>query len=317
MAIRGTGSNFALETGTTLVAVLCGGRSSEREISLQSGRAVLGALRSAGHRVVEIDVGHDICAQLSAAKPDVAFIALHGAWGEDGCIQGALELLGIPYTGSGVRASAIALDKVTTKRLFVAAELPTPAWRYPARAEDIAELGLPLVLKPPTEGSSVGLEIVSEADRAKELLLAAPGVLMAEAYVPGRELTVAVLGSGSEARVLGVLEVCAASGNYDYDAKYLRDDTRYLVPAPIPAAVEGRVGNLALEAHRLLGCAGASRVDFRWDGERGREPMLLEVNTLPGMTDHSLLPKIAAHAGLSYLQLVEALLSDARLHVLG
>lgn len=278
---------------------------------------MLEALLARGHDAVAIDIGEDPCGRIMAAAIDVALLALHGRWGEDGCIQGLLEMQGIPYTGSGVRASATALDKVTTKRLFAAAGLPTPAWAFPASVAAGRELGFPLVLKPRSEGSSVGLHVVrDEAQLAK--LLADESVsteALLEAFIPGQELTVAVIGSGEGAQALGTLEIRAAGGLYDYGAKYESDDTEYLVPAPLPASDQERLMDLALRVHRLLDCAGATRVDFRWDrpasGET--EPLVLEINTLPGMTSHSLLPKIAQHRGISYGELVESIVADGRL----
>ncbi|MBW2732915.1 MAG: D-alanine--D-alanine ligase [Deltaproteobacteria bacterium] len=299
------------------IGVLMGGRSAEREISLQSGNAMLKALRERGHEVVAVDVAEDVCARIMAAQMDVALLALHGRWGEDGCIQGLLEVQGIPYTGSGVRASANALDKVSTKRLLQAAGLPTPAWAFPATVEGGLALGFPLVLKPRSEGSSVGLHIVKDEAQLRTLLggedTASEALL--EAYIPGRELTVGVMGSGEAAQVLGTLEIRAAGGLYDYGAKYEKDDTEYLVPAPLSEPQVLLLTRLALDVHRFLDCAGVTRVDFRWDRpESGAtEPLVLELNTLPGMTAQSLLPKIAAHGGLSYGELVEQVVADGRL----
>lgn len=309
----------AARVGSTFgrIGILMGGRSAEREISLQSGQAMLEALRERGHDAVAIDVAEDACGRIAAAEVDVALLALHGRWGEDGCIQGLLEMQSIPYTGSGVRASANALDKVSTKRLFQAAGLPTPAWAFPATVEEGVRLGFPLVVKPRSEGSSVGLHVVQDEARLAELLedeaLAREALL--EAYIPGHELTVAVMGSGEAARALGSLEIRAAGGLYDYDAKYESDETDYLVPAPLDEGQQLLLNELALRTHRLLDCAGATRVDFRWERpESGKtEPLVLELNTLPGMTTHSLLPKIAAHGGLSYGELVEQIVADGRL----
>ncbi|MBK8481066.1 MAG: D-alanine--D-alanine ligase [Proteobacteria bacterium] len=311
-----------------------GGRSAEREVSLESGTAVLAALRERGWDAIGVDLGDDPARQLSEAAADRAFLALHGRWGEDGCIQGLLESLRLPYTGSGVLGSALAMDKVVSKRLFDGAGLPTPRWAFPATLATVRALGLPAVLKPRAEGSSVGVVVVRDdagllaqlsAPRAAPSAGSTPGPgaantaagadapLLAEAYAPGRELSVAVFGSGDAARVLGTVEIRAAAGHYDYEAKYARDDTEYLVPAPLPEAIDARARALALQAHRLLECSGATRADLRWSGRVEDEPLLLEVNTLPGLTSHSLLPKIAAHAGWSYGELVEAILDDARL----
>jgi D-alanine-D-alanine ligase len=295
------------------IGVLMGGISAEREISLQTGSAVLDALAQQGYRIVAIDVDADICQRLAEAQIEVAFVALHGRFGEDGCIQGLLELLGIPYTGSGVLASALAMDKVLTKRLLFGAGLPTPPWDYPAALDSAAALGLPLVLKPRAEGSSVGITIARTEAELSELLdrVGPSNGLIAERYVGGRELTLAVLGQGEKSRALGTLEIRAAEGFYDYQAKYQRDDTQYLVPAPLPAELTARLEQVALATHRLLDCRGATRVDFRWDEQL--EPMVLEINTLPGLTGHSLLPKIAAHGGIDYGELVERILEDASL----
>lgn len=299
------------------IGVLMGGRSAERAVSLESGTAVLAALRDRGWEAIGLDVGADPCLQLQQARLDAAFVVLHGRYGEDGCIQGLLESIGLPYTGSGVLASAVAMDKVLCKLLFVAAGLPTPAWVHPVEQVNALRLGLPLVLKPRAEGSSVGLVIVRDSaalTSSLELLSADQRAsLLAEAFVAGRELSVAVLGTGDKARVLGSVEIRAASGVYDYEAKYERDDTEYLVPAPVSAPLAERIGEIALHAHRLLGCTGATRADFRWSGQPGDDPQLLELNTLPGMTSHSLLPKIAAEQGMSYAELVEAILFDAGL----
>ena len=295
------------------VGVLMGGLSAEREVSLQSGAAALQALRSRGYSTVGIDVGELACRQLIDAGVEVAFLVLHGRWGEDGCMQGMLESMRIPYTGSGVLPSALAMDKVVSKRLFDAAGLPTAPWRYPASAEAVRDLGLPAVVKPRREGSSVGLTVVRAQTEIERAIARAGGAEQAlvERYVRGRELSVAVLGSGEEARCLGSVEIRAASGLYDYEAKYNRDDTQYLVPAPVPEPIARRIGELALAVHRLFECSGATRTDMMWDGVQ--EPVVLEINTLPGMTNHSLLPKIAAHVGMTYDDLVEAMLKDAGL----
>lgn len=295
------------------IGVLLGGLSAEREVSLESGRAILDALLGRGYHALPVDVDEGICRRLMEAQIEVAFIALHGRWGEDGCIQGLLESLAIPYTGSGVLASALAMDKVTAKRLFDAAGIPTAPWAFPATVEALERLGLPCVVKPRGEGSSVGMTVV----RAREEIAAAleragaPRGALCERYVKGRELSVAVIGRGPGASALGSVEIRPADGIYDYQAKYTRDDTEYLVPAPVPAAIGARIAELAVQVHCLLECSGATRTDFLWDG--AGEPIVLELNTLPGMTGHSLLPKIAAHAGLSYAELVETIALDAGL----
>ncbi len=293
-----------------LIAVLMGGLSAEREVSLQSGQAMLEALNRKGYKALAIDIGEDLCHRLAASGAGVALIALHGTWGEDGCVQGLLETLRLPYSGSGVAASAMAMDKVITKRLMGWAGLPTAEWRYPATAAAVAELGLPVVVKPRREGSSVGLSVVrAEAEVAPALERA--GDALVERYIPGREFAVGVLGEGPQARVLGSVEIRPAGGHYDYAAKYTRDDTQYLAPAPVPPEVEAQMARAALDLHRLLGCRGGTRADLRWDGAAA--PQLLEINTIPGMTSHSLLPKVAALQGMSFDDLVEALLQGARL----
>jgi D-alanine-D-alanine ligase len=296
------------------VGVLMGGRSAERDISLQSGTAVLDALRARAWDSVGIDIGSDPCRQIAEASLDSAFVALHGRFGEDGCIQGLLESIGLPYTGSGVLPSALAMDKVVAKQLFASAGLPTPDWCYPIDGAGLGRLGYPLVIKPRAEGSSVGLHIVHSDDELQDVLARAHNAdLMAERFVAGREISVGVLGAGVRSRALGTVEIRPVSGIYDYEAKYARDDTEYLAPAPVPDALTRKLEALAVQAHRLLGCSGATRVDFRWTGEADSDPLVLELNTLPGMTGHSLLPKIAAQAGMSYEELVEAILADARL----
>lgn len=295
------------------VGVLMGGLSAERDISHQTGQAILHSLTKQGFRAVAIEVGTDLCETVRISPIDVAFIALHGRYGEDGCIQGLLESLKIPYTGSGVLASAIAMDKLFSKRFFEFAGLPTPPWCFPATEEAARRLKGPYVIKPRSEGSSVGVAIVHELGELS-MKVSEPEQFLVESYISGRELSVAVMGKGSSAEALGTVEIRAASGFYDYEAKYIRDDTQYLVPAPISTEIQARVSDIALKAHRLLECSGVTRADFRWDESSNQEPLLLELNTLPGMTDHSLVPKIAAHAGISFDLLVERVLTEARLH---
>lgn len=303
------------------IGVLMGGVSSERDVSLETGASVLDALRRRGWNAIGIDLGKRACQQIVEAELARAFIALHGRYGEDGCVQGLLETLSIPYTGSGVLASAVAMDKVTSKRLFVAAGIPTPSWCHPIEEAAAVELGFPLVVKPRGEGSSVGVAVVHDVDELRRLLdeqLEVPAEssqsLMAERYVPGQELSVAVFGVGAQARALGSVEIRSADGLYDYEAKYRRNDTQYLVPAEVEPPVAAVMLETAVAAHRLLGCSGATRVDLRWPGSAIDPPMVLEINTVPGMTSHSLLPKIAAHIGLSYDELVEMVAVDARLN---
>ncbi|MGB0498336.1 MAG: D-alanine--D-alanine ligase [Rubricella sp.] len=293
------------------IAVIMGGPSAEREVSLVSGREVAAALRDEGFEVVEVDAGPDLAAVLADLKPDAAFNTLHGRWGEDGCVQGILEWLRIPYTHSGVLASALAMDKRRAKEVFAQAGLPVardvPVTRDEAvRAHPIAP---PYVLKPVTEGSSVGIYIVMEGANGPARIPAdGPQRLMAEAYIPGRELTVAVLGD----RALGVTDIVSNTGWYDYDAKYAAGGSTHILPADLPDGITKACLDHALAAHRALGCRGLSRTDFRWDEARGPSGLfLLETNTQPGMTPTSLAPEQAAHAGISFGALCRWLVEDA------
>lgn len=298
------------------VAVLKGGWSAEREVSLVSGRGCAEALKARGYRVTEIDVGRDIADQLLSLKPDVAFNALHGRWGEDGCVQGLLEILGIPYTHSGVLASALAMHKERAKQVFRSAGLPVAEGIVVPRAQ--AALGHvmdpPYVIKPVSEGSSVGVFIVREGDNRPPEELTSPEwnlgeEVMAERYIAGRELTCAVMGE----EVLGVTEIVAATQFYDYEAKYKTGGSRHIIPAPIDADTYAEVQRVTLAAHKALGCRGVSRADFRFDDTRpGKsELILLEVNTQPGMTPTSLVPELAGLAGYSYGDLVSWMVEDA------
>jgi D-alanine-D-alanine ligase len=283
------------------VAVLLGGISAEREVSLRSGTQVAEALRQAGYEVLPIEVTEDLGALIAALTPapDVVFNALHGRFGEDGTIQGVLDYLGIPYTHSGVRASALAMDKAAAKAVFAHAGLPVA----PHRIIEIAELAdhdplpPPYVVKPVNEGSSVGVHIVKPGDnRSAEIVRDWHfGPAMVEQYVPGRELTVCVL----EDRALFVTEIVTDEAFYDYHAKYAAGGSRHVVPAVLPEDVTQHAKDIALAAHRALGCRGATRADLRYDDETGRL-VLLEVNTQPGMTATSLLPEQAGHAGLDF-----------------
>jgi len=301
----------------TRVAVLYGGMSAEREVSLSTGRQVITALREAGYDVTPVEVRDDLAAVLRALdpRPDAVFNALHGRFGEDGAIQGVLDWLGIPYTHSGVRASALAMDKAAAKAVFAAAGLPVAR----GRVVDIAELEhadpmpLPYVIKPVNEGSSVGVEIMREGSNRRASVAAAwsyGAEAMVEEYIPGRELTVAVMGE----RALAVTEITAANGDfYDYEAKYADGGSRHVIPAPIHPTVYAHALDVALAAHRALGCRGASRCDFRYDdtaGEPGRL-VLLELNTQPGLTPTSLLPEQAAHLGMSFPQLCAWMVENA------
>lgn len=299
------------------IAVLMGGWSAERPVSLMSGAGVADALEANGHRVTRIDMGRDVAARLAEAKPDLVFNALHGSPGEDGTVQGMLDLMGIPYTHSGLATSVIAIDKVLTKQALVPAGIPMPGGRV-VKSADVFEadpIARPYVLKPVNEGSSVGVAIVTADGNYGDPIgrdVAGPwqefDELLAEPYVRGRELTTAVLGN----RALGVTELKPKNGWYDFDAKYTDGLTEHVCPADIPDIIADACKRLALEAHRLLGCKGASRSDFRWDDERGVDGLfLLEVNTQPGMTPLSLVPEQARHIGMSYEQLVQAIVDEA------
>ena len=292
------------------VAVLMGGPSAEREVSLSTGRNCAAALREAGFTVVEVDAGRDLAERLVALKPDVCFNALHGRWGEDGCVQGLLEWLGIPYTHSGVLASALAMDKERTKAVYRAAGLPVVDSLLASKAEVRARhvMPPPYVVKPYNEGSSVGVWIVAgENNGPPQLDDAMPDVVMVETYVPGRELTCSVLGD----RALTVTDILT-EGWYDYDAKYKEGGSRHVVPAEIPAGIFDACMDYALRAHVALGCRGLSRTDFRWDESRGLAGLvLLETNTQPGFTSTSLSPEQAAHCGISFPELCRWLVEDA------
>ncbi len=325
------------------VAVLMGGRSSEREISLRTGRGVAQALRNLGHEVAAVDAANgrllpagdeeraavpmqalEPAGETALARPetlagaDVVFIALHGAAGENGTLQALLDLAGKTYTGSGMLASALAMNKAISKRVFAQAGIPTPRWKLlepgeDAAAVDLATLGgLPLVVKPNEEGSSVGLTIVREAAELPRAIALAAGLgeVLIEEFIEGRELTVAVLGD----EPLPIVEIRPKSGLYDYESKYTAGRSEYFCPADLPADLAARVQALGLEAARVLGCRGVSRVDFRLSDDG--VPYCLEVNTVPGMTPTSLVPMAAKARGLSYDQLVQRMLelaqSDAR-----
>ncbi|NJR79866.1 D-alanine--D-alanine ligase [Sphingomonas sp. 36D10-4-7] len=299
------------------IAVLMGGWSAEREVSLSSGAGIAAALEANGHRVTRIDMDRDVAARLAEAKPDLVFNALHGTPGEDGSVQGLMDLMGLTYTHSGLATSVIAIDKVLTKQALVPHGIPMPGGRV-VKSADIHQadpLQRPYVLKPVNEGSSVGIAIVTADGNYGNPIgrdVAGPwqdfDELLAEPYVRGRELTTAVLGD----RALGVTELRPKSGFYDYDAKYTDGMTEHLFPAPVPDEIAEACKALALEAHRLLGCKGCSRADFRWDDERGVDGLfLLEVNTQPGMTPLSLVPEQARHTGMTYEELVQAIVEEA------
>jgi D-alanine-D-alanine ligase len=292
------------------VVVLMGGPSAEREVSLSSGRECAAALTEAGFQVVSVDAGPDLFARLAEIKPDVVFNALHGRWGEDGCVQGLLEWMRIPYTHSGVLASALAMDKEKSKAVFRAVGLPVVASVLAAKADVSARhvLPPPYVVKPNNEGSSVGVYIVHEAANAPPQLSAEmPDVVMVETYAPGRELTTTVLGD----RALTVTDIIV-DGWYDYHAKYSVGGSRHVVPADIPADIFEACQDYALRAHNALGCRGLSRTDFRWDAARGLEGLIiLETNTQPGMTPTSLAPEQAAAMGMSFPDLCRWIVEDA------
>jgi D-alanine-D-alanine ligase len=287
-----------------------GGPSAEREVSLSSGRECAGALREAGFRVEAVDAGPDLAERLTALKPDVAFNALHGRWGEDGCVQGVLEWLRIPYTHSGVLASALAMDKTRAKAAYRAAGLPCVesvlATREAVEASHV--LTPPYVIKPNAEGSSVGVYIVREsANGPPRLAREMPPTVMVETYAPGRELTTSVLGD----RPLAVTDILT-DGWYDYHAKYAPGGSRHVIPAEVPDEIEAACLDYALRAHRALGCRGLSRTDFRWDEGRGLDGLiLLETNTQPGMTPTSLAPEQALAAGIAFPDLCRMLVEDA------
>lgn len=305
------------------VGVLFGGRSAEREVSNMSGAGVLAALQSKGIDAHAFDPGRRSLAELAAEKFDRVFIALHGRYGEDGSLQGALELLGIPYTGSGVMASSVGMDKITTKIVWLNAGLPTPRYAVLNAQSDLAacaaDLGLPLIVKPPHEGSTIGITKVNAAGEFKaayDTAAALDDAVLAEEFVTGREFTVAILGSGASARALPIVEIVAPEGNYDYQNKYFTDDTKYHCPAALPDALAAEMQRIAVEAYRALGCEGWGRVDVLLR-ERDQKPFLLEVNTSPGMTSHSLVPMAARAEGISYEELCVEILRGARLKMKG
>lgn len=305
------------------VAVLLGGSSAEREISLLSGNGVLTALKAYGIDAYAFDPAERELAELKHDGFARCFIALHGRHGEDGTVQGALELLGVPYTGSGVMASAIAMDKVMTKRIWLADGLPTPryVWLAPDRQDRAQvqavpdELGLPLIVKPPREGSSIGVsKVQGYSDMAEAVALSAkydPDVLCEE-FIDGAEVTCPVLGHGAGAQALPVIRIAAPEGAYDYQNKYFTDVVQYHVPSGLDAALEAEIQRIVVQAYRTLGCRGWGRADLMIR-KRDNKPFLLEMNTSPGMTSHSLVPMSAKAAGISYEQLCACLLSLATL----
>jgi D-alanine-D-alanine ligase len=302
------------------VGVLLGGKSGERDISLMSGKGVLDALISKGVNAHAFDPGQQAITELAAQKFDRVFIALHGRYGEDGTMQGLLEQMNLPYTGSGVLASALAIDKQATKRLWSSFDLATPRFAMLSAQSDwqkiIQDLGLPIIVKPAREGSSLGLSKVTKAEDLPAAYVLAAKLdrdVMAEQCIIGEELTCPIVGDGENARALPVIRIVAPDSNYDYHNKYFSDDTKYLCPTGLELALEARVQELALSAYRALGCKGWGRADVMIDRETN-QPYLLEMNTAPGMTGHSLVPMAAKAAGVEYADLVLWLLSKAGIH---
>ena len=296
------------------VAVLMGGMSGEREVSLRTGKAILGSLQQEGYRAVGIDVGRDLPVRLAEAKADCAFVALHGRYGEDGSVQGMLELLGIPYTGSGVLASALAMDKALTKQLLLHHELPTPGYHLLTSGGDPGELiekcrHFPVVVKPVREGSTIGITIARDRKELESGLIEAlryDDTVMVEDFIDGLEVTVGVLGG----EALPIIQIVPEQGFYDYTAKYTPGKTEFILPAPLEPRLYNRVQEVAERACRILGCRGAARVDFM---VRQRECVCLEVNAVPGMTATSLLPKAATEAGIPFPELVQRILEQVSL----
>ena len=323
--LGGSAVHAVTSVGATFgkVAVLMGGASAEREVSLMSGGGVLKALRSKGVDAHAFDPAERDLSELKREGFDRCFIALHGRLGEDGTVQGALELLGIPYTGSGVMASAISMDKVMTKRIWISEGIPTPRYQllrlgaYDRRAviEVPDALGLPVIVKPAREGSSIGVTKVvgySGMAEAVESASALHDDILCEQCIEGDEVTCPVLGHDENAYALPVIRIVAPEGKYDYQNKYFTDTTQYLVPAALPPGEEDAIQALVLKAYRVLGCRGWGRVDVMIDGKT-RQPYLLEINTSPGMTGHSLVPMSAKAAGISYEDLCVRLLEHCAL----
>lgn len=305
------------------VAVLMGGQSAEREISLMSGNGVLQALRTKGVDAHAFDPSERDLRELKNEGFARCFVALHGRYGEDGTVQGALELLGIPYTGSGVMASSIAIDKIMTKRVWIAESVPTPKYRLLVQGQidrrEVIEvpddLGLPVIVKPAREGSSIGVNKVegySDMIGAVEAVLRLDSKVLCEAFIEGDEVTCAVMGTGDEAIALPVVRIVAPAGNYDYENKYFTHTTQYVVPCGLPDGEEVAIQAMALKAYRVLGCRGWGRVDVMID-KITRQPYALEINTSPGMTSHSLVPMAARAIGISYEDLCIEILKTAAL----
>ena len=322
-----TGSRLPSNAKLGKVAVLMGGRSAEREVSLMSGQGVLKALLDSGVDAHAFDPAQRDLMALKQEGFDRCFIALHGRFGEDGTVQGALELMGIPYTGSGVMASSMAMDKVMTKRVWQAEGLPTPrhVLVHPAQIDKlsadelIAALGLPLIVKPAREGSSIGVSKVTQAadlPAALRVAAACDSDILCEQCIVGDEVTCPVLGDGSDAQALPMIRIVAPDGNYDYQNKYFTDDTQYLVPCGLPESEMAAIDALVIKAYQVLGCRGWGRIDVMIDAAT-RQPYLLEINTSPGMTGHSLVPMSARAAGMSYEALCCHLVTHASLDYKG
>jgi D-alanine-D-alanine ligase len=303
------------------VAVLMGGQSAEREVSLMSGQGVLQALCTSGVDAHAFDPAERDLGDLKREGFSRCFIALHGRYGEDGTVQGALELMGMPYTGSGVMASSIAMDKTMTKRVWLAEGLPTPRYELVSRQQLntvsleslVARLGLPMIVKPAREGSSIGVTKVMRVQDLPAALAAAAlcdADILCEECIVGDEVTCPILGEGDTARALPVIRIVAPEGNYDYQNKYFTDDTQYLVPSGLPTSEEAAIEALVVKAYQVLGCRGWGRIDVMIDAAT-RQPYLLEINTSPGMTGHSLVPMSAKAAGISYEALCCQLLASA------
>lgn len=310
------GGAFREQFRTKQIAVLCGGMSPERDVSLQTGGAICDALKKRGYRVCIIDVTSNVAEHLRTQHIEVAFLALHGPYGEDGTIQGLLEIMGIPYTGSGVLASAVAMNKVATKKMLRYHKLPTPDFQTftPDASKKLESITIPLpcVVKPVEGGSTIGISIVHTADELAGALGRAGNYdreVLIEQYIKGREITAAVL----DGKALPLIEIRPHSGFYDYQAKYHSGGTtQYIIDPKLPENMGARIQDLACAAFRIIGCSGAARVDFILEDDQ--RPFILEINTIPGMTASSLLPKAAQHAGIDFETLVERILWGARLH---
>lgn len=300
-----------MSSRTSRVAVLKGGWSAEREVSLVTGRECASALRTAGYDVVEIDAERHVADQIRDAAPDVVFNGLHGRWGEDGCVQGILEVMGVPYTHSGVLASSLAMDKERSKGVFAAVGVPVMESVLATREEVEAghPIAPPYVVKPYNEGSSVGIYIVQDrANGPAKLDAAAPATLMVEKFAPGRELTCTVMGD----RALTVTDIVSNTGWYDYEAKYADGGSHHVVPADLPSEIFDACMDYSLRCHQALGCRGISRTDLRWDEARGMDGLIvLETNTQPGMTPTSLAPEQAAHCGIAFPEFCSWIVEDA------